>query len=153
MDYHESANLESSPIAHAILGMRMNIEVSSTGKQTMYILISGFHIFCFRVLFIFKWCRWSYGPRWLQLWVEVHPCICTPSISVDLLLCHFGQEVNRLFDFCHPLPGVYQLQPSAFNAQVTSHPAWSLLGLRRQVSCLVVPFPLLQHTITLLWSF
>jgi len=31
--------------------------------------------------------------------VEVHPCLCTSSMSADSVVCHFGKEGSRLFHF------------------------------------------------------
>jgi hypothetical protein len=66
--------------------------------------------------------------------VEVHPCLCASSMSLDFLWCHFGKEGSRPFDFREPLPGVFRSQPSPCYARETQHPASSLLVLRREVS-------------------
>jgi hypothetical protein len=66
--------------------------------------------------------------------VEVHPCHCASSVSLDFLRCHFGKEGRRPFDFREQLPGVFRSQPLPCYARKTQHPASSLLGLRREVS-------------------
>jgi len=53
---------------------------------------------------------------------------------MESLLCHFGKEDSRPFDFCEPMPGVFLLQPSPCYARETQHPASSILELRRVVS-------------------
>jgi hypothetical protein len=66
--------------------------------------------------------------------VEVHPCLCASSLSVDALVCHFGQEGSRLFDFHEPWQGVFLSQPSPCYPQETKQSASSLLGHRRKLS-------------------
>jgi hypothetical protein len=66
--------------------------------------------------------------------VEVHPCLCASSVSLDFLRCHLGKEGSRPFDFREPLPGFFRSQPSPCNVRETQHPTSSLLGLRREVS-------------------
>jgi hypothetical protein len=66
--------------------------------------------------------------------VEVHPCLCASSVSLDFLRCNFGNFGNHPFDVREPLPGVFRLQPSPCYARETQHPASSLLRLRREVS-------------------
>jgi hypothetical protein len=39
--------------------------------------------------------------------VEVHPCLCSSSMSVDCSRCHFGKEGSHPFDFREPLPGAF----------------------------------------------
>jgi len=85
--------------------------------------------------------------------VEVHLSLCITSVSEDFLRCHVGKKGSRLFDFREPLPGVFRSQPSHCSAREIHHPPSSLLGLRREVSWLVVAFPPLQRVKTLLWPF
>jgi diaminopimelate epimerase len=33
------------------------------------------------------------------VWLEVHPCLCASSMSVDILQCQFGKEGSCLCDF------------------------------------------------------
>jgi hypothetical protein len=67
--------------------------------------------------------------------VEVHRFLCTSSMSVDSLLCNFGMEGGRLFDFDGPLPGVFLSQPLPICTQETTLLASSsFLGLRWAVS-------------------
>ena len=73
--------------------------------------------------------------------VEVHPCHCTPSVSVDCLRCHFGKKGSHLFDYREPLPGVFRSQHSPCYAWVTQHPASALLRLWWEVSWSVGAFP------------
>jgi len=82
--------------------------------------------------------------------VVVHLCLCAARVSVDSLLCHQGKEDSRMFDFQEPLLGVFASQPSPCDARETQHLASSLLGLWLLVAWLVVTFPLLRHTKTLL---
>jgi len=74
-------------------------------------------------------------------------------MSVDTFLCHFGKEGSHPFDFHQPLLGILLSQPSPCCARETPHPASSLPGLRREVSWLVVAFPLLTRAKTHLWPF
>jgi len=83
--------------------------------------------------------------------VEVHACLCASSMSVDSLLCQFGKERSRLFNFHKPLLGVFLLQPSPCFTQEAQHPASSLPRLWLDDSWLVVAFPLLRRMKTLLW--
>jgi hypothetical protein len=66
--------------------------------------------------------------------VEVRWFLCASSVSTDSLLCHFGMEGSRLFDFYKPLPGVFLSQPSSFDDQETQLLVSSLFGLRCEVS-------------------
>jgi hypothetical protein len=70
----------------------------------------------------------------LPVLLEVWRFLCATSVSVDSLLCHFGMEGSRVFDFYKPLPGVFLLQPSTFDDQETQLLTSSLLGLQRDVS-------------------
>jgi len=72
--------------------------------------------------------------------VEVHPCLCATSESVDSWLCHFGKEGSGLFDFPEPLPVFFLSQPAFSYARDTQQPASSLLELGRVDSCSVVVF-------------
>ena len=65
--------------------------------------------------------------------VEVHLCLCTPSESVNSLLCHFDKDDSRPFDFHEPLPGVFPSQGSLCYARETQHPASFLFGLWQEV--------------------
>jgi len=85
--------------------------------------------------------------------LEVHPCLCASSKSVDSLLWHLGKEDSRPIDFHEPLPGVFLSQPSLCYARESQQPASSLFGLRREVSWLVVVFPPLRSAKTLLEPF
>jgi hypothetical protein len=67
----------------------------------------------------------------LDVLVEVHRILCTSSMSADSLLCNFGMEGGRLFDFDGPLPGVFLSQPLLICTQETQLLASSsFLGLR-----------------------
>jgi len=99
------------------------------------------------------WHRMAQKAFWAKVataMVEVHPCRWASSVSVDTLLCHFGEERSRPFHFHEPLPGVFPLQPSACYALEKQHPTSSLLGLRHEVSQSVVAFPHLRRGKTLL---
>jgi len=74
--------------------------------------------------------------------VVVHPSICAASVSVDLLWRHVGKAGSPPFDFRKPLRSVFPSQPSPCHARETQHAASSLLGIRREVSRLVVVFRL-----------
>ena len=65
---------------------------------------------------------------------EVHLCLCASSVSAESLLCHFGKEGSRLFDFHEPLPGDILSQPSRCYARGSHQPTSSLSGLRLKVS-------------------
>jgi len=54
-----------------------------------------------------------------SLLVELQPFLCAFSVFLDFLLCHFGKEGSRPFDFREPLPGVFRLQPSPCYARET----------------------------------
>jgi len=58
----------------------------------------------------------------------------TSSVSAYSLLCHFGKECSRQFDFHEPLLSVFPSQPSPFYAQETQLPAFSVLGLQHEVT-------------------
>ena len=60
---------------------------------------------------------------------EVHLCLCITSVTADYLLCHFGKEGSRLFDFHESLPGVFLSPPSPCYAQETQLLASPLLRL------------------------
>ena len=66
--------------------------------------------------------------------VEVHPDLCTSSVSVDSLLCHVGKEGSCSCEFHEPLLGVFLSQSSTCYARETQYPASSLLRLWREVS-------------------
>jgi len=66
--------------------------------------------------------------------VQVHPCLCASSESLDSLLCQFGKEDSHLFDFPEPLPGVFLSQPSPSYARETQYHATSLPELLRMVT-------------------
>jgi len=85
--------------------------------------------------------------------VEVQRFRSASSVSADSLLYHFGMEGSQPYDFCKPLPGVSPSQPSSCDAQETILFASSLLGLQREVSGIVVVFPLLRGAKTCLWPF
>jgi len=85
--------------------------------------------------------------------VEVRRFLCSSSVSAHSLLYHFSMEGSRLYNFYKPLPGVFLSQPSTFYAQQTQLLAFSLLGLRCEVSWLVVALPLLRHAKALLWPY
>jgi hypothetical protein len=40
--------------------------------------------------------------------VEVHPCLCTSSVSENFLLCSLGMEGSRPFYLHEQLPGVFE---------------------------------------------
>jgi hypothetical protein len=82
---------------------------------------------------------------------ELRRILCASSGSVDSLLYHFGIGGSRPYDFCKPLPGVFPSQPSPSDAQETELLTSSLVGLWREVSQLVVAFPLLRSAETHLW--
>jgi hypothetical protein len=84
---------------------------------------------------------------------EVRRFLDPSSGPAHSLLYHVGMEGSRLYDFCKPLPGVFPSQPSPADAHETRLLATSLLGLGRDVSQLVVAFPLLQHAKTRFWPF
>jgi hypothetical protein len=84
---------------------------------------------------------------------EVRRFLCASSGPTHSLLYHVGIEGSRLYDFCKPLPGVFPSQRSPSDAQETRLLTSSLLGLRRDVSQLVVAFPLLQRAKTCFWPF
>jgi hypothetical protein len=72
---------------------------------------------------------------------EARRFLFTFSGSPDSLLCHFGMEGSRPYDFCKPLPGVFPSQPSRSDAQETQLLSSSLLRLWREVSKSIVLFP------------
>jgi hypothetical protein len=77
-----------------------------------------------------------------QVLVDVQQFLSAFCVSADSLLYHFGMEGSQLYDFCKLLPVVLLSQPLTSEAQDTQLPSSSLLGLRREVSKLVVVFPL-----------
>jgi len=85
--------------------------------------------------------------------VELHPCHCATSMFVELLRCQFGKEGSCLFDCHERLLGIFQSQPLPCYARETLWPASSLPGLWREVSKLVVAFPVLRRVKALLWPF
>jgi len=60
---------------------------------------------------------------------EVHLFVCTSSVSVDFLLCHFGRVGSHQVDCDKPLPGVILSQLSPSYAHGIQYPASSLHGL------------------------
>jgi len=65
MDHHESVNVEWNLYCKCGPWQK-----SSVGKRSMYIHICGWHTFCFGALFVIRWHRWRFGPRWRRsgLW-------------------------------------------------------------------------------------
>jgi len=49
------------------------------------------------------------GAEVAPVWVVVHPCLCAPRVSVNVLLCHCGKEGSSPCDFREPLPGGFRL--------------------------------------------
>jgi len=85
--------------------------------------------------------------------VDMDPFLCTLSLSVDSLLCHFGKAGSQPFGVHKPLPGVLLSQHSPCYDRETQHLASCLLGLPQKVSLLVVTFHLLRRAKTILWPF
>jgi len=116
-----------------------------------------FHNICFRQChLVVQVAFWAEVAIWAEMppgLMEVRRCLCASSLSADSLLCHFGMKGSRPFDFYKRLPDVFLSHPSPFYAQETQLLASSLLRLRREVSWLVVWFPLLWRAKTLLWTF
>jgi len=83
--------------------------------------------------------------------VEVHPSLWASRVSGDSLLCHFGNEGRRQFDYHEPLTGVCREQPSTLYAQETRLLVSSLLSLPHNVSSIDIAFPVLRCMYTLLW--
>jgi len=76
-------------IAHAILGILIKIEYSSTGKWSMYIHISGRHTFCFGEMSsptVIRCCTWQSGPHWRWL-LSRCTCAFVPPASLWILCC------------------------------------------------------------------
>jgi hypothetical protein len=71
-------------------------------------------------------------PVWVG-WVEVHLFLFVSTMAADSLGCHFAKEGIYPFGFDEALPGVVQLQPSAFHVPETERLGCSLLGLQRKV--------------------
>jgi len=95
----------------------------------VYLLFQNFHFS--QCHLVAQMAFWVGVP--LVLW-EVCWFLCASSVSADSLLCHFGMEGSRPYDFYNPLPGVFLSQPSPFYAQKTQLFASSLLGLGREVA-------------------
>jgi len=91
------------------------------------------------------WAEVAYWAEVPPVLVEVRRFFCASSVSADSLLCHFGMEGSHLLDFHKPLLGVFLSQPSPVDDQETQLLASSLLGLQREVSELVVAFPILRR--------
>jgi len=88
-----------------------------------------------------------------QILVEVRQFLSASSMSANSVLYDSGIEGSRQYDLYKPLRGVFLSQPSPFYAQQTQLLTSSLLGLRPEVSWLLVAFPLLQDVKTLFWPF
>jgi hypothetical protein len=87
------------------------------------------------------------------VYVEVHPCLCTSSLSLDYLRCDWGKEGSCPLDLQEPLPGIFRSPPSPCYAWETQCRSSFLLLLRSKFCCSVVGFTQLQHVKTLLWPF
>jgi len=74
--------------------------------------------------------------------VEARRFLCAFRVSADSLLYNWAMVGSRPYDFYEPLPGVFLSQPSSCYAEETKPLASSLLKHRREVSELVVAFPL-----------
>jgi hypothetical protein len=99
-----------------------------------YLLFHNFHVrHCHLVAQVAFRVEAAFRAKVPPVLVEVRQILCASSMSTDSLLCHFGMEGSRPFDFYQPLSGVFQSQPSPFNAQEPQLLASSLLGLRREV--------------------
>jgi hypothetical protein len=66
--------------------------------------------------------------------VEVHVCLYASSITAGALLCHFGKQGRRLFNFHKSLSNVVLSPPSPCYDQDTELHLSSLLRVRSEVS-------------------
>ena len=95
-------------IAHVILGIRIKIAKSSTGKQSIYIHISGWHTFrfgassCFTVIWLGSW-RSESG--WHRSWQRC-TCAFAPPTSLWILFCAI---LARKTAVCLIFPKLYQV--------------------------------------------
>jgi len=116
-----------------------------------------FHNFQFphyhQVVQVAFWVEVEFQAEVQPVLVEVPWFLCASSVSADSLLCHFGMEDSRQYDFYKPWPGVFRTQASPFDTRRTQCLSSSRLGLGHQVTCLVVVFPLLWCATTLLGPF
>jgi len=91
MDHHESANLEWNLYRACDPWQKLGV-----GKRSMYIHTCGWHTFCFGALFIIRWHRWRFGPRWCRSgwW-------CTVAFAPQLCLWIFcGAILARKAAIC-----------------------------------------------------
>jgi hypothetical protein len=122
---------------------RWEVQYVYTNRQVAYLLFWGSHRHQIAQIAI----RAEMAPV-LEL---VHPCLCASRVSVDFVQCHYAKESSRRLDFCKPLPGVIQSQPSPCYTRHTELRTSSRLGLQREASRLVVAFRHWQRVKTLHW--
>jgi len=114
------------------------IEPREAGNVDTHIRVAHLLFRSFELSHCHQVARVAFQASVVLVVVEVHQFLCASSESVDSLLCHFGKEGSRPFDFPEPLLGVFLSQPSPCYAQETQHPASSLLELWRVVSWIFV---------------
>jgi hypothetical protein len=101
------------------------VEYVDTNKQVACLLFQSSHRHQMALV--------AFLAKVAPVMVEVYPCLCASSVSVDFLLYHLGKEGSHPFDIRKPLPGVFRSQTAPWYAWVPHHPTSSLLRLRCEV--------------------
>jgi len=102
--------------------------------------------------FEFTHCR-SAAKVSLGVVQTVNLSLCASCVTVDSVMCHFGNDGSCLFDFHKLLPGDFQSPQSPFCVPEIQLVTSSLLGVRCEDSWLVVIFVLIPRATMLLWPF
>jgi hypothetical protein len=115
------------------------IQYWATEYVRTHILVAHLLFWCFDIRHCPQVVKVAFRTEVAPDMVEAHPFLHSSSVSVDSVLCHFGNESSCPSDFHKPLPGVFLSQSSNFYTQETQHLSSSLFRLRHSIliSCCV----------------